>query len=306
MAAATAPSAAQTYAQGPLTASGKGPLSEQQLADAKKELKRLKEEMKLREPVRAFFDDQVYLWRFGKPPDYTLANLAYLKGKSMNHPEGSLEQIVEDIVKTWEFERSHKLKHSQHKSVDPSFRIGANGNKMFAAEEAHEVGNYNVLLDGVKPELWSPSMTWEQSHEEFKQAFAAFPWEVLKVFSGPPKVSFSWRHWAHFTGKYKGNKGKGELINMYGWATATVSADLKLKDVEVFYNPEEFLEVMEGKKSPDVLNTGKSVLGPQIEFLKKLDNGTQDVRVLPEEGESACPVTKQRGKCQFMGCGISL
>ena len=48
-------------------------------------------------------------WRFGAPPDYTLANLEYLKGKTRAHAEGSLEQVVENLVKTWEMERSHKL-----------------------------------------------------------------------------------------------------------------------------------------------------------------------------------------------------
>ena len=41
----------------------------------------------------------------------------------------------------------------------------------------------------------------------FHGSFAAFPWEVLEVFTGPPVVAFTWRHWGHFTGEYKGNKG---------------------------------------------------------------------------------------------------
>ena len=53
-------------------------------------------------------DDPEIKWRFGGPPDYTLANLEYLKGKTRNHAEGSLELIVENLVKTWEMERSHK------------------------------------------------------------------------------------------------------------------------------------------------------------------------------------------------------
>jgi hypothetical protein len=36
-------------------------------------------------------------------------------------------------------------------------------------------------------------------------------WQVLEAFSGPPKVVFSWRHWATFTGEYKGNKGQGQV-----------------------------------------------------------------------------------------------
>eukprot|EP00435_Cladocopium_sp_Y103_P058088 s682_g20.t1 len=43
-------------------------------------------------------------WRFGGKPDYALANLKYLQGKTKNHAAGSLELIVENLVKTWEME----------------------------------------------------------------------------------------------------------------------------------------------------------------------------------------------------------
>jgi len=59
-----------------------------------------------------------------------------------------------------------------------------------------------------------------------QDAFAAFPWEVLEVFSGPPTVGFTWRHWGTFTGSFKDNRGKGELIEMFGFATAKVSYKL--------------------------------------------------------------------------------
>jgi len=36
-------------------------------------------------------EDENIKWRFGGPPDYTLSNLAFLKGKTRNHKEGSLE-----------------------------------------------------------------------------------------------------------------------------------------------------------------------------------------------------------------------
>ena len=70
------------------------------------------------------------------------------------------------------------------------------------------------------------SYDWKQTHELFHNSFAAFPWEVLEVFTGPPVVAFSWRHWGHFTGSFKGNKGKGELIEVFGWATAEVNDKL--------------------------------------------------------------------------------
>ena len=116
--------------------------------------------------MRSFMEDPNIKWRFGGPPDYTLANLAYLKGKTKNHAEGSLPLVVENLVKTWEMERSHKVDLTQHMSVDQEkFVISANFGKKFNNVEANEVGNYNVLLNTANKELYDgQTITWEQSH----------------------------------------------------------------------------------------------------------------------------------------------
>ena len=54
-------------------------------------------------------DDPNIVWREGKP-DFTQVNKAYLEGRTRVHKEGSLEKIVEDLVKTWEMEASHKTR----------------------------------------------------------------------------------------------------------------------------------------------------------------------------------------------------
>ena len=100
---------AQTYMKGPLDHKSKGPITKEQLLQARLELEELKKITGWKEPVRSHMEDENIKWRFGGPPDYTLANLAFLKGKTKHHKEGSLEQIVENLVKTWEMERSHKL-----------------------------------------------------------------------------------------------------------------------------------------------------------------------------------------------------
>ncbi|CAE8656556.1 unnamed protein product [Polarella glacialis] len=275
---AVAASAAQTYSQGPLKHWMTGPLTAAQLAEVKKEFQELKQKEGMRVPVRSHMDDEEYDWRFGAPPDYDLANLAYLSGKTMQHAEGSLEQVVEDLVKTWEFERSHKLDPAKHKTVDQEkFMVGHDGQKMFNNTEANQVGNYNVLLEGVAPDLWAPGQSWHDTHQHLKDAFSAFPWEILKVFSGPPTVAFSWRHWAHFTGTYKGNKGEGQLVEMFGFATATVSDTLQLQEVNIYYKPEEWLEVMQGKRPSSDMSGAKSLVGP------------------------CCPVTGLAGDCEASG-----
>jgi hypothetical protein len=92
-----------------MDAGGLGPISEERLAEAREELEMIKEKTGWKEPVRSHMEDKDIKWRFGGAPDYTLVNLAYLKGKTRHHGEGSLESVVEGLVKTWEMERSHKL-----------------------------------------------------------------------------------------------------------------------------------------------------------------------------------------------------
>ena len=49
----------------------------------------------------------MHKWIHGKP-DYSVVNLEYLKNRSQSHADGSLEKIVENLVKTWEMETQHK------------------------------------------------------------------------------------------------------------------------------------------------------------------------------------------------------
>ena len=249
---------AQTHMQGPLQVMGSGKsLSKEELDAVKDELEAIKEEYGYKEPVRMFMEDvEKSNWRFGDKPDYSLTNLLFLKQRSKKHDDGSLEETVENLVKTWEMERSHKLDPTTHQSVDQEkFLISANGGKKFQNMEANEVGNYNVLLNACPAELYDAANTsWEQSHDKFHDAFAAFPWEVLDVYSPPPTVAFTWRHWGTFTGSYDGNKGNGELVEMFGFAVASVNENLQLTDVDVYYNPEEFINVLRGNQKPEDVN----------------------------------------------------
>jgi len=140
-----------------------GPVSQERLDEAKIEVQEIIAKTGWRLPVRSHMEDSDIKWRFGGPPDYTLANLEYLKGKTRNHPEGSLELIVENLVKTWEMERSHKTDYLQHQSVDQErFNIGANGGPQYDNKEANRIGNYNVLLATADPKLYNAKeITWK-------------------------------------------------------------------------------------------------------------------------------------------------
>ena len=111
------------------------------------------------------------------------------------------------------------------------------------------------FLDGLEDDF-------EESHSLFRDAFVdGFPWEVLKVLSGPPHVVFTWRHWANFSGHFHGRQGNGELIELYGILRVTVNDELKIGKIEAFYDPEAFLHTMEGKQDSKDLHGGQALLG---------------------------------------------
>ena len=240
-------------------------LSSEEKKKLRDEIDKMKSKRNLTEPTRMYLDEEDSVWRYGSKPDYTLANHEYLKGKTQNHAEGSLEKVVEDLVKTWEMESTHKSDVSEWKTIEQgegAYHISANNWKSFDKNEAIKVGNYNVLMSGCPESIWDGAeLSFEQSHDIFRSSFKGFPWEVLKVISPPPTVTFSWRHWAYFTGEYKGNKGKGELVEMFGFAIVKVSAELKIQDIKIFYEPESFIEVLEGKKDAKELYSAKRLIG---------------------------------------------
>eukprot|EP01024_Parvocaulis_polyphysoides_P049890 TRINITY_DN4856_c0_g2_i5.p3 TRINITY_DN4856_c0_g2~~TRINITY_DN4856_c0_g2_i5.p3 ORF type:complete len:182 (-),score=21.71 TRINITY_DN4856_c0_g2_i5:932-1477(-) len=149
-------------------------------------------------------------------------------------------------------EATHKKDYYQWDTVKHDvYQIQANGNTSFNGQKGQQIGNYNVMLDGCPADLYdNQKEDFESSHTKFQSAFpAGFPWEVLQVYSGPPRVTFLWRHWAEFNGEYNGNKGNGEIVELFGFAVVDVDSDLKILKIEVYYDPKEFLLVLEGKKS---------------------------------------------------------
>ena len=64
--------------------------------------------------------------------------------------------------------------------------------------------------------------------------------------SGPPVVTFKWRHWGTWEGKYKGTKPTGDIIEIFGTGIARVDEDLKIMSVEIFYDPAPMMEKLTG------------------------------------------------------------
>ncbi|KAL2270509.1 hypothetical protein VTJ83DRAFT_2693 [Remersonia thermophila] len=195
-------------------------------------------------------------WRHGRAPDYTKARRVYNETKKCSHPAGSLPDLVEKLVKNWEIEASYKLDLNDWRTVDKSsYSFSVNGGPPQPAEHMLKVGTYNALIS--PNEFYCPARSsFEASHKTFKRMMPTFAWEVLEVYSGPPKVAFKWRHWGVMKENYTGVNDKGEkvtikahggLIDIEGIAIANVNEKLQITGVEIFYDP----MIMFQQMSPD-------------------------------------------------------
>lgn len=76
--------------------------------------------------------------------------------------------------------------------------------------------------------------TFESSHNAFRSAFPrGFAWEVISVYSGPPLISYKFRHWGYFEGPFMGHDPTGELVQFYGIGIMKVLSQYSLKKIKV-------------------------------------------------------------------------
>lgn len=194
-------------------------------------------------------------WRFGDPPNYKLVNEKYLKQKTNTNEPGSLEKIVENLVKSWEVEFAHKPDAQTWDTITDDFVINANDGEFFDTERAGQTGNYAALLDScprftITLKSKSPTEIDNYFREQMKTGFA---WELLKVYEGPPNVAFSWRHWGHLGATSPENEEtQGSLVELFGYSIAEVDENLKIKKIENYFDGERFLEVVQGSRKEKV------------------------------------------------------
>jgi hypothetical protein len=195
-------------------------------------------------------------WRHGSPPTYEAVNLLFEQGRTMEWPKGSLEETVQNAIKSWEMEVSHKTRLRDFKTINPDkFKLIVNGREGLSGEETLAIGSYNALLKTSLPEQYqvykAEEETFESSHEVFRSAFPrGFAWEVVQVYSGPPVISFKFRHWGIFEGSFKGKGPTGETVEFTGMGSLKVDECLRVEEVEIYYDPSElFAGLLKGSPS---------------------------------------------------------
>nr|CAD1834081.1 unnamed protein product [Ananas comosus var. bracteatus] len=206
-------------------------------------------------------------WRHGSPPTYELVNLLFEQERTKEWPKGSLEETVQNAIKTWEMELSHKTRLQDFKSINPnSFRLSVNGAKPLTGEETLAVGSYNALLRSALPEelrcYKADAETFESSHELFRTAFPrGFAWEVTQVYAGPPTVVCKFRHWDTWKGRLKAMRPPARWCSFMAWPFLSspllmqVDEELRVEEVEIYYDPGEFLAGL--MKGPLISSTGE-------------------------------------------------
>eukprot|EP00246_Nothoceros_aenigmaticus_P004579 TRINITY_DN16168_c0_g1_i1.p2 TRINITY_DN16168_c0_g1~~TRINITY_DN16168_c0_g1_i1.p2 ORF type:complete len:151 (+),score=17.79 TRINITY_DN16168_c0_g1_i1:31-453(+) len=108
-----------------------------------------------------------------------------------------------------------------------------------------EVGPYNMLLGECAGRWAAASETFESANDAFKTTFPeGFAFEVLEVFSPPPNVSFSWRHFGIMSGEFKGCPAHGKMVEIIGHTLARVDKDLVILELQVHYDREGFLAAL--------------------------------------------------------------
>ncbi|KAH6880400.1 hypothetical protein B0T10DRAFT_143909 [Thelonectria olida] len=193
-------------------------------------------------------------WRFGRKPDYTKNREAWRDTKVMNHKAGSLQELVENVVKNWEIEASYKPNPEEWRTINhKKYQFRLNGGPPQPAEAMAKIGTYNALIEPNK--YYSPEhMDFSTSHKTFKRMMPTFAWEVLEVYSGPPKVAFKWRHWGTFQNDYSAKNDRGEkvtlkstgkVIDVKGMTVAELDEDLRIVDLDIYFDPMDMFRQMD-------------------------------------------------------------
>ncbi|WEW60444.1 hypothetical protein PRK78_005930 [Emydomyces testavorans] len=219
-------------------------------------------------------------WRHGRAPDYSKTRKVYEAGKTRNHEPGSLASLVENLVKNWEIEASFKTKLDEWRTVDSScYRLSLNGGPARDGHHMLRVGTYNALIPSNQ--YYDPDqLDFATSHKAFKRMMPTFAWEVLEVYSGPPTVTFKWRHWGQMAKDYVGLNDKGDkvtvkahggMIDIQGMLVAKVNDKLQIESLEVWYDPLEMFR--------QIAKNGDAIVTPRAE------GGKQE-----SEMQSACPI----------------
>ncbi|KAM0826026.1 hypothetical protein ACQ4PT_069151 [Festuca glaucescens] len=177
------------------------------------------------------------VWRHGAPPTYDAVNSLFESGRTQ---EWLKEETVQNAIKTWEMELSHKARLGDFKSVSPGrFTLSVNGGPALTGEEPDPPGHRRL----------------RRRRRDLRVLARPLPLRLparLRPYKG------------HMEGPYKGHAPTGDKVQFYGVAVLKVDEQLRAEDVEVFYDPGELLAgLIKGAKQEDAAALAGRA-GPEI------------------------------------------
>ncbi|KAI3996107.1 hypothetical protein MKX01_018176 [Papaver californicum] len=173
-------------------------------------------------------------WRNGVP-NYDVVNKLFEEGRTQVWPAGSIEEEVQNLVKTWEMEMVHKTRVQDFKTIDPAkFTFSKNGGKPIPLEEMGKKGSYNLFLQTSLPEKYRVYNPSEETVDSANKIFATtfprgFALEIMQVYSGAPVIVFKFRHWGYMEAEF------------YAIGIFTLDEQKKIVSVEFFFDGGELL-----------------------------------------------------------------
>ena len=84
-----------------------------------------------------------------------------------------MEELVENLVKTWEMQASHFKDFNQWTTIDhENYTVSVNGGEVTEGKVAYEIGNYNALMADCP--AYKKCKRFHQTNEEISFTFAIF------------------------------------------------------------------------------------------------------------------------------------
>nr|CAD1834027.1 unnamed protein product [Ananas comosus var. bracteatus] len=192
-------------------------------------------------------------WRHGSPPTYDLVNLLFEQERTKRKRCKTLSNlgdgaVAQDPAPGLQIHQSEQFPALRQRRKAADGRGDAGGRQLQRAAPERAAGGAAVLQSGRR----DVRVVARGVPDGVPRGFA---WEVTQVYAGPPTVVCKFRHWGYMEGPFKGHAPTGEMVQFHGVAVLTVDEELRVEEVEIYYDPGEFLAGL--IKGPLLSSTGE-------------------------------------------------
>lgn len=164
-----------------------------------------------------------------------------------------MEDRISNLLKNWDKELRHKRNPEQWVTLVRDNYFMVNNGERLSLAEIVEMGSYNMFLG--RTEFYSRDyINSSTADTTFQTAMpSGFAIEVLQVFSPPPKVTLSFRHWGIMNGALRCPMRNGTWLNVpphgrkvefFGVSTLHLNEKYQILSVENSFRGDVLMEQM--------------------------------------------------------------